>query len=193
MLLMGATGGRNVARVALKEALGIANAQDGWHLGQTMGRAWHKNRFHAPYARNTLWEVGYAVDTLETALPWANVAAASQAIPQAIVEAAHSVSERVVVMTHLSHIYRDGASIYTTYLFRRCSDPDELITRWQAMKHAASLAIQAHGGTISHQHGVGTDHAPYLMQEKGSLGMAAIRSLCQAFDPEGMMNPGKLF
>ena len=60
------------------------------------------------------------------------------------------------------------------------------------MKAAASRAIQDHGGTISHQHGVGMDHAPYLPAEKGELGMAAIRSLCNTFDPQGMMNPGKL-
>jgi alkyldihydroxyacetonephosphate synthase len=36
------------------------------------------------------------------------------------------------------------------------------------------------------------DHAPYLPAEKGELGMAAIRSLCNTFDPQGMMNPGKL-
>ena len=48
------------------------------------------------------------------------------------------------------------------------------------------------GGTISHQHGVGTDHAPYLAAEKGPLGMATMRNLFQHFDPQGMMNPGKL-
>jgi alkyldihydroxyacetonephosphate synthase len=121
------------------------------------------------------------------------VAAASQAIPGVILDAAQAMNEQVIVMTHLSHVYRDGASIYTTYLFRRCVDPDELLARWRAMKHAASLTIQAHGGTISHQHGVGSDHASYLPAEKGVLGMEAIRSLCQTFDPEGMMNPGKLF
>ncbi len=79
-----------------------------------------------------------------------------------------------------------------TCLFRRLQNPDELLARWQAMKHAASLTIQRHGGTISHQHGVGVDHASYLPAEKGPLGIAAIRSLCAAFDPHGIMNPGKL-
>ena len=70
---------------------------------------------------------------------------------------------------------------------------DLLLARWQAMKRAASLTIQRNGGTISHQHGVGEDHAPYLPAEKGALGMQAIRDVCATFDPDGMMNPGKLF
>jgi alkyldihydroxyacetonephosphate synthase len=93
----------------------------------------------------------------------------------------------------LSHIYRDAASIYTTFLFRRPSDPDELLARWQVMKHSAILTIMKYGGTITHQHGIGTDHLPYLPAEKGTLGMDALRAVCKSFDPDGMMNPGKLF
>ena len=61
------------------------------------------------------------------------------------------------------------------------------------MKRAASETIVAHGATISHQHGVGVDHKPYLAAEKGELGMRAIRAAAEAFDPDGLMNPGKLF
>jgi len=75
----------------------------------------------------------------------------------------------VHVFTHLSHLYPYGSSVYTTY-----------------------EAVVARGGTISHQHGVGTDHAPYLAAEKGELGMSAIRALLKHFDPAGIMNPGKL-
>ncbi|MGD9099400.1 MAG: FAD-linked oxidase C-terminal domain-containing protein, partial [Anaerolineae bacterium] len=48
------------------------------------------------------------------------------------------------------------------------------------------------GGTISHQHGVGVDHLAYLPAEKGKLGMAVLRAAQQTFDPQGLMNPGKL-
>jgi alkyldihydroxyacetonephosphate synthase len=77
-------------------------------------------------------------------------------------------------------------------LFRRTRDPDELLARWRDMKHEASLALQKYGGTISHQHGVGADHAPYLAAEKGPLGMDALRAVMKSFDPDGLMNPGKL-
>ena len=64
--------------------------------------------------------------------------------------------------------------------------------RWRRLKTAASRAIVASGGAISHQHGVGTDHAPWLQAEKGRLGMEALGALFRQFDPEGCMNPGKL-
>ena len=64
--------------------------------------------------------------------------------------------------------------------------------RWEKLKAAGANAIVDCGGTISHQHGVGKDHRNYLAAEKGALGIAAINSLCELFDPSGQMNPGKL-
>jgi alkyldihydroxyacetonephosphate synthase len=95
-------------------------------------------------------------------------------------------------------MYPYGSSIYTTYLFRIAPHSDrrqvahETLRRWRILKAAASGAIIAHGGTISHQHGVGTDHRAYLTEEKGRLGMAVIDDLLKRFDPDGIMNPGKL-
>ncbi|PZQ95367.1 MAG: FAD-binding oxidoreductase, partial [Flavobacterium psychrophilum] len=100
--------------------------------------------------------------------------------------------ERVHVFTHLSHVYGEGSSIYTTYVFRPGSDYAEAMARWQRLKAAASRTIAENRGTISHQHGVGRDHAPYLAAEKGELGMATLRSLATHFDPDQRLAPGVL-
>jgi alkyldihydroxyacetonephosphate synthase len=192
MLLLGFTGRESVVGAARHEALGIAGRQGGIHVGRTFGRQWHASRFRTPYLRNTLWEMGYAIDTLETAADWATVPALVDAIEAALHGALAPFGERAHVFTHLSHLYPNGASIYVTYLFRLAPDPDATLARWQAMKSAASQAIVAAGATISHQHGVGSDHAPYLVREKGALGLAALRAACATFDPAGIMNPGKL-
>jgi alkyldihydroxyacetonephosphate synthase len=192
LLIFGVTGISKVVRQARAAVRSICRQFGGLFVGTIVGHTWEKSRYLTPYLRNTLWTNGVAVDTLETALSWSQVVEASRAVPEAIKIAASRFNERVLVMTHLSHIYRDGASIYITYLFRRTANPDQVLERWAAMKEAASREIQAHGGTISHQHGVGADHAAYLQAEKGSLGMNAIQALCQTFDPGGVMNPGKL-
>ncbi len=192
LLIFGVTGSKRLFQRTRRDASALCRKHGGLVVGTVVGRTWEKSRFLTPYLRNTLWENGIAIDTLETALPWAQVPGASEAIPRSIVEAMSGRAERVLAFAHLSHVYRDGASIYTTYLFRRTPDPDELLARWREMKHQASLTLQKYGGTISHQHGVGTDHMPYLPAEKGALGMDALRAVCRSFDPDGMMNPGKL-
>jgi alkyldihydroxyacetonephosphate synthase len=192
MLLLGLTGRDQVVRAARKEALGMAGDHGGVHAGRTFGNEWQKGRFRTPYLRNTLWEQGYAVDTLETAVSWARVPATLAALEAGLHDALAAAGEQVHVFSHLSHFYSDGCSIYTTYLFRHGASGEETLARWQRLKGVASEAIMAAGGTISHQHGVGVDHRPYLPAEKGALGMETLAAVCRVFDPEGMMNPGKL-
>ncbi len=192
MLLLAASGSERIARMARREALAVAADCGGIPAGKTFGREWHRNRFRTPYLRNALWEAGYAVDTLETAVPWSSVPRMIREIERTLGEAIADRGEKVLFFTHLSHLYPWGSSLYTSYLFRLAEDPEETLHRWRLLKDGASRSIVAQGGTISHQHGVGVDHAPYLPAEKGALGMAVLGDLCRRFDPSGIMNPGKL-
>jgi len=193
LLIFGLTGSARHVRRTREQVAALCRRYGGLRVGTLVGHTWERSRFLSPYLRNTLWEAGVAIDTVETAIPWTRVMEASHAIPESISAAMEALKEKVLVFAHLSHIYRDAASIYTTFLFRSPTDLDELLARWQMMKHAACTTIQRYGGTITHQHGVGTDHAAYLPAEKGPLGMDALRAAAAAFDPEGCMNPGKLF
>lgn len=194
MLIMGSTGSEETVRLGRHEALRVTGRHGGVHVGRIFGDQWRKGRFHTPYLRNTLWEMGYALDTLETATQWSNISHMVEVIEEALRTALQDIGERVLVFSHLSHTYPWGSNVYTTYLYRipAVGHPDETLRRWQVLKMAASKAIVVAGGTITHQHGIGTDHLPYLAGEKGPLGMATLRDLCQRFDPSGLMNPGKL-
>jgi len=94
------------------------------------------------------------------------------------------------VMCHVSHLYETGASLYFTFLAARRAEDE--IGQWRAVKEAASRAICTGGGTITHHHAVGRDHAPWMRAEVGSTGLAALRALKSELDPAGIMNPGKL-
>ncbi|MFO7662810.1 MAG: FAD-binding oxidoreductase [Chloroflexota bacterium] len=192
MLLCGFTGRRADVHHTRRATVDICKEQGGIHVGRRFGDQWIKGRFRTPYLRNALWEHGYAVDTVETATNWENIPRTLERIEAALREGLAGMDEPVHVFTHLSHVYPQGASIYSTYLFRIHEDSDETIRRWTQLKKGASQAIIASGGTISHQHGVGRDHAPYLAAEKGALGIAAISDVLRRFDPDGIMNPGVL-
>jgi len=192
LLIFGVTGDKSITRLAEHEVTSIARQHGGFAVGSTIGHMWRKSRFLTPYLRNSLWEHGYAIDTLETALPWNVTIPTSLAIKDAIRTALQVFDERVLVFAHLSHVYADGASIYTTYLWRRSPDPDQTLAEWRAMKDSASRVIVAAGGTISHQHGVGLDHRPYLEAEKGTIGLQLIEAVRQQLDPDRLLNPGKL-
>lgn len=192
MLIAGASGTADAVRRAIGGARAIARCQRGVHAGTQPGQGWVRNRFRSAYLRNSLWAAGYAVDTMETCLNWPSATPYLRAVEQAAREVFAPEREKVHAYTHLSHVYRAGCSVYSTFVWRLCGDADRELARWQRFKRAVSDTVVKFGGTISHQHGVGADHAPYLPAEKGPVGMALLRAAAREMDPEGLLNPGKL-
>lgn len=192
LLIYGLTGARREHGRMRRQIASVMRAHGGLPAGGMIGEQWRKSRFRSPYLRNTLWEEGYAIDTLETAIRWSDVLPTAKRVKDILRDGLVEEAEHVLVFCHLSHVYVDGASIYFTYLFRRAADPEQTRERWQRLKQAASRVIVDQGGTISHQHGVGLDHAEYLVAEKGRLGLSALEAMRREFDPAEIMNPGKL-
>lgn len=71
-------------------------------------------------------------------------------------------------------------------------DEEEIHRVEEAFAEIFEVAISL-GGTITGEHGVGMVKAPYLEWKTGEAGMALMKSIKQAFDPNGIMNPGKIF
>jgi alkyldihydroxyacetonephosphate synthase len=190
LLMAGVTGDRTACAAALRAAREIAGRNGGVYIGRRLGDRWERNRFAGVYFRNAMWEHGYAIDTAETAVDWPRVGSMVRDIEVAARDAFGDVP--IHAYTHLSHVYAEGSSVYSTFIFPIASTYEENFARWTRFKRAICQAIVANGGTISHQHGVGVDHKPYLAAEKGELGIDAMRALFASFDPSGTMNPGKL-
>ncbi|MBI2380786.1 MAG: FAD-binding oxidoreductase [Gammaproteobacteria bacterium] len=192
LLFVGISGTRGQARASRTQAFGLLRQHGALALGRKLGEKWKAGRYRAPYLRETLWRAGYAVDTLETAADWPRLPGLIADVEQSLRTGLTAEGVPVLAFTHLSHFYPQGASAYTTYVYPVATSYAETLGRWRRLKAAASEAIVRHGGTISHQHGVGVDHKPYLQAEKGELGLEAMRTLFARFDPAGLMNPGKL-
>jgi alkyldihydroxyacetonephosphate synthase len=191
LVIVGFTGNAGVVGAAARAVDDLVRGAHGI-AGPGIGSAWRHARFSAPYLRNALWDAGYAVDTLETAADWTTLPDIAAALGRTLRQGLEGAGERVHAFSHLSHGYPTGSSLYVTYVFRLAADPDGTLERWRTLKAAASRVIVEHGATISHQHGVGSDHAAYLSAEKGPLGMHAIAALVRTFDPDGRMARGVL-
>jgi alkyldihydroxyacetonephosphate synthase len=159
-------------------------------LGEGPGRSWHEGRYEGPYLREALLDLGYMVETLETAHTWSALASHYEAVGGAIARALERGGGGGYVMCHLSHAYPDGASLYFTFLAPRREGAE--IEQWREVKTAACEAIVRSRGTITHHHAVGRDHAPYMAAEVGELGIGALQAVKERLDPAGIMNPGKL-
>lgn len=158
-------------------------------LGHRPGESWRRHRFAGPFLRDALMDAGYLVETLETATHWRGYDDLHSSVNQALQSALHA-PPGPYVMSHLSHVYETGASLYTTVI--AVADQSDPLTQWARAKSAATDAITASGATLTHHHAVGRDHAPWLPSEIGDLGMDVLRATKHAVDPRGVLNPGVL-
>lgn len=187
MLTFGITGSKAQHAAIKRQIKPLISRFKGVYTGTLLGKKWQAGRFRFPYLREALWEKGYVVDTLETSTDWDNVVALQNSIESTLRNALPDTP--VHVFTHLSHVYTQGCSLYTTYLFPCAKSYNETLSRWKKLKHPTSDVIVKNRGTISHQHGVGKDHAPYLPTEKGELGIKVLHELSHHFDPQQRLSP----
>ncbi len=178
--------------VALRRSLAMSfvRAHGAVPVGSSPGRSWLRGRFQGPYLRDDLLTQGVMVETLETATQWSNVAALHRTVAGAIESSLAGQGTPPLVMCHISHVYESGCSLYFTFLARQREGAE--IEQWQEVKRAACDAIVDGGGTITHHHAVGRDHAPWMTREVGAGGVRALAALKGELDPAGIMNPGKL-
>jgi alkyldihydroxyacetonephosphate synthase len=153
------------------------------------GEAWARDRYRGPYLRDALLDAGALVETLETAAFWSGVDALYRAVGEALRTELTGQGTPPVVLCHISHVYPSGASLYFTV---GCAQLDDSVAQWTEAKRAATDAIMATGGTVTHHHGVGSDHQPWLAEEIGPLGIRVLRAVKAELDPAGILNPGVL-
>lgn len=172
---------------AKREAAAAKKILTGMDLGAGPGESWARTRFDLPYLRDDLLTSRLIVETLETATTWANLPYLYRRVREDLHRA---LGEPSYVLSHLSHLYPDGASLYVTFMAPQ--EAGNELEQWARAKKAATDAIMAAGGTLSHHHGVGVDHAPWMTQEHGETGLRMLRALKRELDPQGILNPGKV-
>ncbi|MFC5216533.1 FAD-binding oxidoreductase [Streptomyces coerulescens] len=161
----------------------------GTPLGEEPGERWAHGRYSAPYLRDSLLDAGAFVETLETATFWSRVPELYASVRDALTATLTEAGTPPLIMCHISHVYENGASLYFTVV---SAQGEDAVAHWETGKHAANEAILGAGGTISHHHGVGTDHRDWYVREAGPLGVEALRAVKRRLDPAGLLNPGVL-
>jgi alkyldihydroxyacetonephosphate synthase len=173
----------------VKEGAGVTRAADEGARDAEAG-AWRAMFLRGPYLRDALVQLGLIVETFETSVTWDRFEELHAAVTEATTRAAASICGKAVVTTRLTHVYPDGAAPYFTVIAP--GKATGRVAQWDEIKIAASEAIRAHGGTVTHHHAVGRDHRPSYDQERPELFARALVAAKTVLDPHGIMNPGVL-
>jgi alkyldihydroxyacetonephosphate synthase len=154
------------------------------------GEAWRSTFVRAPYLREQLILLGVLVETFETAVTWDRLPGLVAQVTAAVTDALVRVCGGGRVTCRLTHVYPDGAAPYFTVLApsRRGSE----VAQWDDVKAAASEALLAAGGSITHHHAVGRDHRPWYDQQRPLPFGRALAAVKRDLDPTNCLNPGAL-
>lgn len=153
--------------------------------------AWRRSFLGLPYLRDGLVALGAIVETFETAVTWDRFPALHEAVVAATTEALDAVGAKGgSVACRFTHVYPDGPAPYFTVIAPGRGGAE--LEQWAVLKEAASAAIAAHGGTITHHHAVGRDHRRWYDAQRPALFAEALRAAKHTLDPAGVLNPGVL-
>jgi alkyldihydroxyacetonephosphate synthase len=152
--------------------------------------AWRNAFLRAPYARDALAPYAVLMETFETAIPWNRFPDFHARVMAATRDAVQRVCGAGTVSCRFTHAYPDGPAPY--YSISAPSRHGSQLAQWAEIKAAASDALIAAGGTITHHHAVGRDHRPWYDRQRPDLFADALRAAKRSLDPRGILNPGVL-
>ncbi|CAN5453283.1 FAD-binding oxidoreductase [soil metagenome] len=167
----------------------IIKKHGGMGVGKGPGVLYDQKKFDTPYLRDFLLDCGAAGDVSESAMPWSKINQLHDNVRIAADKAFDEIGIKGWIMSHLSHSYHSGACLYFTFSFVFGDDP---IGEYDVVKRAIQQAFIDNGGSLSHHHGVGLEHAPWLEQDISAEGVAVMRGLFASADPGENFNPRKI-
>jgi alkyldihydroxyacetonephosphate synthase len=161
------------------------------HVDDRAAAAWRTAFIRMPYARELTVGLSVINDTFESAVTWDNFETFHATVTKAALGALQEATGASgTISTRFTHVYPDGPAPY--YTFNVKGKPGHLIEQWQHIKVAASDAVLAAGGTITHHHAVGRDHMPWYLKQRPQLFGEALTATKRTLDPASILNPGVL-
>jgi alkyldihydroxyacetonephosphate synthase len=160
------------------------------YLGKDPGHSFSEAKFDFPYIRDYLLDRKLMGDVSETSTGWGNLLPLYYKTMDNMHAAMKKFHPNNFTGCHISHTYQTGASLYFTFCI--LENPDYGLQHYLTVKKSLEDSFMENGGTLSHHHAVGYEHLPWVEQDVGALGVGALKALKNEFDPNGIMNPGKL-
>jgi len=158
-------------------------------IGTGPGILYDQKKFDTPYLRDFLLDMGAAGDVSETAAPWSKLVNVHSSVHAAAQKAYDQIGIKGWIMSHMSHSYHSGACLYFTFAFVFDKDP---IAEYNVVKNAIQQAFVDNDATISHHHGVGLEHSPWLAEDISPEGVKIMSGLFASADAANNFNPGKI-
>lgn len=182
-LVLSFEGPARLVKIEHKRASQFCERCGGIDLGAEPAQTWWKHRYAVSYGLSTVFDLGLFVDTMEVATSWSNLENLYNNVMK-------TIRKHALAMAHFSHAYPQGCNIYFTFA-AGASHPMNRAAKYNLIWNEALDAVVKNGGILSHHHGIGLLKRHFYEAQQGHA-MKIVRGLKRAFDPDGILNPGKM-
>jgi len=180
-MFLGFTDGeRDFTKVVKRKVHKICKKYGAMYTTGYVTKGWEKGRFKDPYMREDLQDYGIMTDTLECSVTWDTMKQVHEGVRKFC-----KSRPNTICMTHMSHVYPQGANLYFIFIAKINKIDEYLDYQYGILDN-----IQKYGAAMSHHHGIGKMTAPWLEDQIGKNQMDVFRALKKHFDPNNIMNPG---
>ena len=188
-------GGKDLVHYLGQETARAAKRYEGRRLSPKAGVTWRDAERRFLKERLDLIAHGLGVGIVDTWTRWSNVVHLTRELRRVAEDAMGRTIQkpgaRGLVLARVTQAHRDGAAIELTMIFPRTIDGEA--EQWGDIRGAVIEAALEQGGLLSSHSGIGQDNQPWLVEEKGALGLEVLAAAKRALDPANVLNPGKLF
>jgi FAD/FMN-containing dehydrogenase len=159
----------------------------GWVLDGTMSQ-------NSTQAR-TLWRLREDIsETISRFTPYKNdISVQVSKVPAFLKEVEAIVTERYPDFEIIWFGHIGDGNVHLNILKPDALPKEAFFRQCEEVSYDIFDAVKAYGGSVSAEHGVGLLKKPYLQYSRSESEIGYMRALKQVFDPNKVMNPGKIF
>jgi alkyldihydroxyacetonephosphate synthase len=170
-----------------KRIYALAKKYGGLAAGEEHGRRGYMLTYAIAYIRDFLLQYHIIGETFETTVPWSNIKEVCTAVVQEVEEQhqRYGLPGKSYISHRITQCYHSGVCIYFTYGFygKGVERPDRVL---HEIEHSLRKVILAHGGSISHHHGVGKIRQEFLPQMLSPASIELLKQTKQTLDPQNI-------
>ncbi|RNF18069.1 alkyldihydroxyacetonephosphate synthase [Trypanosoma conorhini] len=190
LVIIGFEGTKFQTNCQRRELSGIFKSFGAVCVGSKPGKSWMETKYDLPYLRDLALSHCLWADVFETSVLYSDAIPCWRAVKEAFDAVMKENGRAGWIGCHTAHQYRFGCCLYFTFIGEQHDEND--IKLFLQIKQRAMEAMLRHTGNLSHHHGIGYEHVPWMQRYNGKVGLEAIMRFKSALDPKNICNPGKL-
>lgn len=190
LVIVGYEGTKQRVKFQRQEATTVFKQFGGFGVGRAAGEGWQAKKYDLPYLRDFALSMNHWADVFETSVLYSQAIPCWRAVKNAVRQVWKETGKHGWIGCHTAHQYKFGCCLYFTFASGQQDDQD--MKTFLQIKTQAMEAMLKYTGNLTHHHGIGYEHVPWMSRYMGPGCMNLLMGIKHNIDPKNICNPGKL-